>query len=160
MTKSKIPMSPEERPDQNSSSGIVIPDCPDYFLNSCSHFIDDDNKKRAPRNAVFLGSVEWAWSPFHSRIDNYYLSSRKPYWLLWNHWLDDNDGGYPWYWTIYNQGLKKNVDMKTAAIHLIMDTWQYDQVDHFHWVNNEGLLSADEFYAMGKIVWSGKNREV
>ena len=29
--------------------------------------------KASPRKLTFLFSVEWAWSPMHNRIDNYYL---------------------------------------------------------------------------------------
>ena len=54
-------------------------------------------------------------------------------------------------------GLKKEMDKKTAAIYLLIDTWTFERdrmdIDHFHWPDNVGLLSEAEFMAIGRIVW-------
>ncbi len=151
----KIPMRPEDLPPQEKKSDIILPRCPEGFPGNCRHIDEPDPKKRAPGKPIFLGSVEWSWSPYHSRIDQYYLSSRKPCWLLWIRWQDDNDYEYPWYWYHYGYGRKMDIDSKTAGVHLLMDAWRNDvgEPGHFHWVDNEGLLSSSELYAMGKIVW-------
>jgi len=48
------------------------------------------------------------------------------------------------------------VDKKTAAIYLLIDTWTFErdnmELDHFHWLDNVGLLSVAEFMAIGQVV--------
>ena len=54
-------------------------------------------------------------------------------------------------------GTKKGVDKKTAAIYLLIDSWIFErdnmELDHFHWLDNIGLLSVAEFMAIGRVVW-------
>ena len=48
-------------------------------------------------------------------------------------------------------------DEKTIATHLILELWKFDakhhDVDHFHWLNNTGLLNFEEVQAIAKEVW-------
>ena len=113
--------------------------------------------KASPRKITFLGSVEWAWSPAHGRIDNYYINPRRTGWLLWNNWVED--GGYPWtwHWDLMAYGNRCKSDEKTIAIHLLQAIWKFDEkyhdVEHFHWVNNTGLLDIEELEAIAREVW-------
>ena len=92
MTKgSFIPMSPEELPKQRLYEVVDLPPTPgglETKLDWVEPF-PDDRPKTTPRKVQFLCAVEWAWSPMHNRIDNYYLHQRGKRWLIWNNWLDD-----------------------------------------------------------------------
>ena len=48
-------------------------------------------------------------------------------------------------------------DEKTIATHLILELWKFDakyhDVDHFHWLNNTGLLDVEEVQAIAREVW-------
>jgi hypothetical protein len=58
-----------------------------------------DCPQSLPRRAVHVATVEWAWSPDHSRTDKLHLSTNKSrsHWILWKGYLDDNTWG-PWRW--------------------------------------------------------------
>ena len=93
-----IPMTPDARPQQRIHEVVTLPELPKRLDPK----IDMDEPlrknypKRSPGKLTYLVSVEWAWSPMHNRIDNYYLTPRRTGWLLWNNWVED--GGYPWTW--------------------------------------------------------------
>jgi hypothetical protein len=57
--------------------------------------------KGSPRNTQYLGSVEWADSPNHTRFDSYYLNPRGAYWLLWIGYQDENTWNWKWTWNLY-----------------------------------------------------------
>ncbi len=149
----KIPMRPEDLPPQGNDTGTVLPPCPENFPWICG-MGEEYRRKRAPRNRTYLGSVEWAWSPSHSRVDYYYLSSRGNCWLLWINWPDEEMYD-TWYWTLYYDSYKKKTDIRTAAIYMLKSAWKNDVNDpgHFHFVSDDGLLSSDEFYAIAKEIW-------
>ena len=79
MTKgSFIPMSPEELPQQRVYEVVDLPPTPaglETKLDWAEPF-PDDRPKTTPRKVQFLSAVEWAWSPMHNLIDNYYLHQR------------------------------------------------------------------------------------
>ena len=95
-----IPMAPEHRPQQRLNKIISVP----LIHNKLKPKIDWLNplKKRrpkgSPRKLSFLCSVEWAWSPMHNRIDNYYLNPRRAGWLLWINRLNDHTVPWTWWW--------------------------------------------------------------
>ena len=126
----KIPMRPEDVPQQRVHLVASLPPCPPSFQGYYDYVnpMPDDlllklnlpqsrQMKRSPRNTEYLGSVEWAWCPWHSRFDKYYLNPRRSLWLLWIRWWDDFDSAYRW--RFYGYGPKKGVDAKTAAIYLL-----------------------------------------
>jgi hypothetical protein len=118
---------------------------------------EETRPKGLPRRLEYVGSVEWASGPRHSRFDSYYLNPRGKYWLLWIYSQDENSWNMAWRWTLYAYGLKKGVDAKSAAIYLLLDAWQAerDELDlhQFFLVDEAGLLSVAEFLALGNSVW-------
>ena len=52
---------------------------------------------------------------------------------------------------------RRNVDRKTAAIHLLLHAWSYEvaeyQRDRFDWINDAGLLTVSEVHAIERAVW-------
>ena len=162
----RIPMRAEELPQQRITLVVDLPACPPGF--ECHFDLDDSmpeavRPKGSPRNTVYLGQVEWAWSPVHNRLDAYYLHRRGPFWLLWLRWQDENDWDLKWVWTLYAWGRGgRRVDPKTAAIHLLLAAWKGDTVmsglDRFSWINEERLLSVEELTAIAREVWGGDTR--
>ena len=123
-----IPMAPGLRPQQRLYEVFTLPDVPKRLDPKIQ--IDQpllkNPPKISPRKLTYLFSVEWAWSPAHNRIDNYYLNPRRNGWLLWNNWVED--GGYPWtwYWDLMAYGKRCRSDERTIAIHLIQAVWKFD----------------------------------
>ena len=154
-----IPMSPELLPRQRLNEVVTIPEIP----RGLAPKVDMDkplqlNRPKAlPRKLNFLCSVEWAWSPMHNRIDNYYLNPRRSGWLLWNNWVEDGGVPWTWHWDLMAYGNRCRSDAKTIASHLVLEVWKFDakyhQVDHFHWINSTGLLSVEDVQAIAREVW-------
>ena len=154
-----IPMSPELLPQQKFAEVVTLPDLP-KGLDPKIEWVEPllrQPPRSSPRKLTYLFSVEWAWSPMHNRIDNYYLNPRRTGWLLWNNWVED--GGYPWtwHWDLMAYGNRCRSDAKTIASHLVLEVWKFDakyhQVDHFHWINSTGLLGVEEIQAIARDVW-------
>ena len=160
MTKgSFIPMSPEDRPQQRVYEVVDLPPTP-VGLETKLDWVEpfpDDRPKTTPRKVQFLCAVEWAWSPMHNRIDNYYLHQRGKRWLLWNNWVEDGEAPWTWHWNVHAYGRRCRSDERTISIHLIKAFWEFDakyhDVEHFHWINNTGLLSVEEIEAIAREVW-------
>ncbi len=111
-----------------------------------------DCPKQLPKSAKYVAFVEWSWSPWHSRQDNYYLSTNesRTHWILWNSFEDDNDTSKLIYYP-YAYGPRNGVPAKTAAAYLLLAGWKGEMAEYesdfdepFHSVGNEGLLSVDE----------------
>lgn len=159
--KPKIPMRPEDVPQQRVHLVVQLPPRPPSFQGYCD-FVDpmpdDVRPKGSPRNIQYLGSVEWAWGPMNSRLDSYYLNPRRSQWLLWVRYRDENDWKLRWAWILYAYGPRRGVTAKDAAIYLLMDAWsaeaQKSQLDHYGWINQPGLLSVEEISAIARAVWS------
>ena len=108
---------------------------------------------------MLICSAEWAWSPMHNRIDNYYLGRRKNRWLLWNNWVNDNEIPWAWNWDYlsYTENAGR-ADIETIAAHLLLNYWRaqvtdgelYDQP---HWINHDGILDIPMIYAIQRGIW-------
>ena len=52
---------------------------------------------------------------------------------------------------------RKGVTERQAATHLLIDVWRAEcadgSLDHFHWINEDGLLSVEDLMAIGRAVW-------
>ena len=118
---------------------------------------EKDCPKSPPPNVEFLSSVEWSWSPMNSRWEAYYLNPTDKYWLLWIRYPDDTDRDIVWRWDLYAWGLRNGVSEKEAAVYLLADAWSAEardsDLDRFHLINDAGLLSLPELYAVGRLVW-------
>jgi len=156
----KIPLTPEEAPQQRLVPVVSLPKRPLSFHGKCD-FIDPTpdkvRPKGTPRNTTYLGSVEWAWGPGNSRFDSYYLNPRKKYWLLWIRWRDYNNCNQSWKWTLYAYSPKKGADEIAAAICLLQDAWTAEAraygLDHYFLIDDTGLLSVAAFAAIARNVW-------
>ena len=154
-----IPMSPNARPQQRLYEVVTLPELPTRLdpKVELDQPLLKNYPKASPRKLTYLFSAEWAWSPMNHRIDNYYLNPRRSEWLLWNNWVED--GGFPWtwHWDFFAHGKRCRADERTIAIHLIMEFWkgeaEHQAVDHFHWINNTGLLDVAEIRSIAREIW-------
>ena len=123
-----------------------------------------DAPKVRPRSALQVGIVGWSWSPMHSRMDTYHLSSNRSrtHWILWQSVFDElacADGpSEP-----YAYCLRRNVPKPEAARALLLAGWQGESADWvamsdepmepFHQVLEGGLLTKRQWLAMRSVAW-------
>ena len=155
-----IVMDLESLPQQRLHAVVELPARPPGFLglNPWSNPLPEKDRPRgSPRKLEFLASVEWSWSPMHSRWSAYYLNPRGKYWLLWTRWLDDFSGPPKWCWDLSAWGYKKGVTAEQAAVYLLADFWSSEArdegLDQFHLIDDNGLLSVAELNAVGRLAW-------
>lgn len=116
---------------------------------------------RMPRTARYVAQVEWSWSPIHGRIDAYHLSlSRaRDRWILWRSFFDQEK------WCFFSTQIAASghraalQDIEAAAL-LLQAYWtdeaaNENELDTFHWINEEGLLRAGHLKEIARRVWSG-----
>jgi len=155
--KPRIAMTPWELPTQRIHEVVDLPPEPVGFdpVGCYGWEPQEIMPKNRPRNMLYLGSVEWSWAPFSGRIEAYHLHRGRRHWLLYMQDLDPNDPEYTWMVAAY--GDRKGVDEHEAAVHLVMALWREEisqgDLDHFHWINQDGYLSVAEWMAMGRAVW-------
>jgi hypothetical protein len=152
----RTPLSPAELPQQRFNEVVDLPTCPagfepvvDYDL--CGQGIAP---KRRPATMSLLGGAEWAWSPMHNRMQAYYLHRARSHWVLYLRDLDPDNRDFEWRVRAY--GLKRGVDEKTAAVHLMIALWAFetnDGLDQFHWLTHDGLLTVSDWRAIAREVW-------
>ena len=158
--QSFIPMHVDDIPQQHIIEVVGIPPKPDNLVVTYDAGSDFLNGKRlgTPRNIDFLCSVEWAWSPAHGRIDNYYVNQKPRYWVLWNNWMDDNDYECRWHWSMVAHAPRLKANELDVATHLLLESWkqqkEYEDLDKYHWINNEGSFNGDVIEAIAREVWS------
>lgn len=158
--KPRIPMLPEQVIPQLIHAVMELPPRPRGFAGQCD-FADpmpDEIRPRGnPRTPTYLFTVEWKWSEHHDRLDSYYLSRRKGHWLLWIGWDDENDWDRSWRWALYAWAPTRRVPPKVAACCLLIDAWKSETLnrglDHFNLIDDVGLLSVPEIFAMARAVW-------
>ena len=70
-----IPMKPEQLPQQRVYEVLTLPQRPESFHCRAGHgeVPEEAVPKKGPRAAIYLGQVEWAWSPMHNSLECYYL---------------------------------------------------------------------------------------
>jgi hypothetical protein len=153
-----IPMSPDELPQQRIHEVVELPERPEPFDFAAGYSCKVPQKPITygePRSAIYLGQVEWAWSPMHNRLEAYYLQRDRNYWVLWSRYWDDNEGG--WGWIIIACVANKVVSEAQAAVHLLIEFWKYEAeeswLDHFHWINEADYLSVAQLAAIGRTIW-------
>ena len=93
----------------------------------------------------------------HSRLDNYFIEQSGEWWLLWNSFEDDTSN-WDVVWTLYSAAKCEIAVEYEAAIYSLMDAWSGDEIDHFHWVNHEGVLSAGDMNKIARAVWPDTRR--
>ena len=160
----KIAMTPDQLPQQRIHLVVDLPPRPKSFKSRCGKYFSISGlpSENGPTEMQYIGTVEWAWGPMHSRVNAYYLSTdrKRSHWCLWVCCFD----GYACQWesesTLYAYCENKRIPKKTAAIHLLIDAWnlerEFEELDHFHILNAVELLSVAEFMAIGRVVWPDK----
>ena len=150
-----IPMSPNLLPQQRVVAVINLPPRPDD-IDVCLYRTYKHKLPKLPsRQAKHLCQVEWAWSPMHSRISNYFIHKGHSYWILWESIFDDDRG---WYWHITASVPHKGCTEYQAAVHLLSASWHCElgdmDLDQFHWVNHHAFLSVADLAAIARTVWN------
>lgn len=117
-----------------------------------------------PRTAHRIGQFEWAWSPMHSCVVRYYVSSNRSrsLWLLWMEVYDDNWGRWekP---SVCAHGPRPRTKAAHAAARLLESHWRQQRADEgsgserFHMFDGAGLLPDSELDAIGRAVWPDKS---
>lgn len=149
-----IPMHPSQLPQQRLR---LVHDMPpeDPALDVAVSDVWPDGPKRIGRTARKVCQVEWAWSPMHSRIDAYVLSHDRRHWFLWKQWFDDDEDR--WATRLAARCRRGGLSAEDAAMILLaalLDELRRDEhLDHFHWINNTGLLDVGQIDAVARHVW-------
>jgi len=153
----KIPIRPEDLPQQRIHEVVTLPERPAVFDCEVGYDVPPSGSflKNASTNSTYLCQVEWAWSPAHNRIDAYHLHRGRSEWFLWSKYWDND-----WMkWEHIGNGTvhRHGVDQKQAAVYLLLEYWAFDAkegyVDEFHWINEDGYLSIAELAAIAREVW-------
>jgi hypothetical protein len=163
MTKQPNPLvDSQDLPQQKL---YAVPDLPKEWeqkLIKADNTTNSGIPKSVPRGAYFLLQTEWAWSPMHNRITNYHISmdTSRRRWVLWESFFNDDDWPYGT-WSSASRVLtlqRKGIDRKKASLLLLHSNWQRslkdEDLDRFHWINQDGLVSVAEAIEIGKRVWS------
>lgn len=158
----KIPMSPEALPPQRM---YLVPDFP-AAPPGWQPDLDDRAPglpARLPRTARYVAQVEWSWSPLHGRIDAYNLSLSRARnrWVLWCSFFDQTS------WKFVDTHIaasapRAGLQGADAAVLLLQAYWAAEadnenELDAFHWINEEGLLSAGQLKEIARRVWQASD---
>lgn len=158
--RSFIPMSPAELPQQRINVVVDLPPRPPELETKIDWMepMQVHRPKGTPRSVEFLCGAEWAWSPYHNRMDNYYLNRKRSVWLIWNHSYDDNWGVWEWTVYAYSNKLKGDLDPFAVAVWMLLDAWRIEAskdngLDCFHWLTSTEMLDVPVVRAMAREVW-------
>jgi hypothetical protein len=153
----RIPMSPEQLPQQRIHEVVELPNRPVPFDCLAGYGVvpADVLPKSNPRSPIYLAQAEWAWSPMHNRVVAYYLHRGRTHWVLWSRYFDDN--WWRWSWAAVACVHKRGLLEHQAAVHLLIEFWKTEAeesgVDQFHWINESDGLSVAELMAIAREVW-------
>lgn len=114
-----------------------------------------DTVPQKPQSTIYIGAVEWSWSPAHSRMDNYYLSKSDEEWILYLHLDDDLFGEWIWHPVAWARPLEfDDWTVSFWMIHdLLVDESKVNEVDEFHLISGEGLFRVGDFRNLASLVW-------
>lgn len=121
----------------------------------------EDIPKR-PDRVLYLGALEWSWSPAHSRFDSYYLSYTDSLWVMYLHEFSDGYGG-TWEWFPYSVSKRVSVDDRAVGYWMVYDLLRADstihELDRYHFVSAEGLLKVGDFAEIGDLIWKDSEHD-
>jgi hypothetical protein len=118
-----------------------------------------DHPKKMSRDAEYIATVEWAWSPWSSRQDSYHLHRGRTDWLLWGSSPNENgeEGHGRYIRAILAACPRRDIEAKEAARLLLTYAWKCERdefsLDAFHFLGNDGLLSGDQIDSIAEQVW-------
>lgn len=112
-----------------------------------------------PSTARYVAQVEWSWSPLHGRIDAYHLclNRARNLWVLWCSYFDQ----VSWKFVdthIVASAPRAGLKGADAAILMLQAYWadeaaNENELDAFHWVNEEGLLGVGHLKEIARRTW-------
>lgn len=147
-----IPSLPQALPQRRIKLVVDMPTPPEGFTLSLGSA--DGIAKRRPRNADFLCQLEWAWSPGSSRVENFYISRGRRFWVLWSSSYDDNFGKWDSSAQVHCDKCISFSDagMLMMSAYLSNDRDAYE-LEKYHWIGRTGLLDVSEIDAVARTVW-------
>lgn len=154
----RVAMSPSELPQQRLWRVADLPERPPGWTATIGRPPPEVGPRKMPSSARYLGQVEWAWSPMHSRIDAYHLSldRSRSRWLLWVRHYDGNWGRWPGA-DVEAHAARARLAWHDAAMLLLADYWadarDADGVDRFHWIAQSGVLEVGALSEVARAVW-------
>lgn len=160
----KIPMSPEALPPQRLYLVPNFPETPPGWQPALGDHVPG-LPPRMPRSARYLAQVEWSWSPLHGRIDAYHLSliRTRDRWVLWCSFFDQAR------WKFIDTHIaasapRAGLQGANAAVLLLQAYWadeanNENELDAFHWINEEALLGAGQLKEIARRVWQKDSEE-
>jgi hypothetical protein len=168
MTSPKIPMVPEDLPQQLLFAVEELPSRPDglefqYLDFEAKHTLRGIPQKPT-KKSIYLCQAEWAWSPMNNRIESFYIHEGPAHWLFWfGHFFDEDPGEWHWKYFPAFTCTKLNMSTEQVAVFMLMEYWRrevaYYDLDRYHWINGEGILSVSQIEAIAEIVWSNNDAE-
>lgn len=103
----------------------------------------------------FMCTVEWSWSPYHQRIDSYFLGLTDTEVELWSQYNDESTGQENWCCCVVAD--KTSNDAQAVAASLLEFLWRHESAESaigvFDMVSDEGLLEQDAVFQIGESVW-------
>lgn len=154
----RVAMSAFDLPQQRLWRVADLPGRPRGWTAAMDRLPADVAPRRMPWSARYLGQVEWAWSPMHSRIDAYHLSldRSRSRWLLWVRHYDGNWGRWAGA-EVEAHAPRARLAWRDAAMLLLADYWAHARdefdVDRFHWIAQSGVLEVGELSEVARAVW-------
>lgn len=154
----RVAMSPPELPRQRLWLVEGLPRRPRGWATTIGRPPAGLLPTSMPSSARYLGQVEWAWSPMHSRIDAYHLSldRSRSRWLLWVRHHDDNWNRWPDA-EVEARAPRARLAWHDAAMLLLADYWadarDESNVDRFHWIAQTGALEVGAMSEVARAVW-------
>jgi hypothetical protein len=154
-----VPMSPEQLPQQRLVEVIDLPPLPPgiRIITDALKIPTKHSQRAGPKDSKFLVALEWAWSPMHSRLQGFYLERHDERdWVLWSYFVDlEENGDDPW--VVSAVCPRSDMDERTAAVHLLIaslyEEIEVQDLDHWHWIADTGLLGSAEMRSIGRHVW-------
>lgn len=155
----RVAMSPSDLPRQRLWLVEGLPRRPRRWAATIGRAPAGVLPTSMPASARYLGQVEWAWSPMHSRIDAYHLSldRSRSRWLLWVRHYDTNWDRWPPGSDVEAHAPRARLGWRDAAMLLLADYWAEarddEHVDRFHWIAQTGVLEVGALSEVARAVW-------
>ncbi|NBT42721.1 MAG: hypothetical protein EBT20_20090 [Alphaproteobacteria bacterium] len=90
-------------------------------------------------------------------MHRHYHHKHSKRWLLWVHWLDEDEVPWKWRWVLFAYADFVKGDLEQIAVHMLIgalkETVRYEEIDRYHWINSAGLLNVETIQAMAREVW-------
>lgn len=168
-----IALHPSELPQQKLTLVREVPEFPKDWL-----FTFDDHQGdliKAQGSSEFLCSLEWAWSPMHDRLQSWVATKSKcgEFILLTTGFFNEDalyglcdENGNPVDadaepWIFQEIGFCKvhpHLSFKDHALLCLIESLReeisYSEIDEYHWINSQGLLSCSDIAAVARVVWA------